>query len=200
MNSSGVETKAQIDRLISQQQRTADSMAGNLQQSQKALDTSAASMTRELRPYVSVSDMQVIGVVENGKSFSGVAKIINSGRTPAIGVQVCGDVVITTSSIADDYPCPSPTSPKRVPETEASVTVIGSGLGGQVNSPGTTADVQPIGLLPLLTAHQFRLYFYGYITYKDTIRSNTIHRTTFCGMYGVQSKAWNACEKHNHMD
>jgi hypothetical protein len=182
--------------------QTREAMETSEKQNKVALGARENALMRELRPYVSVSDMQVVGSVENGKKFSGVATVINSGRTPAIGVQVCGDVYLSGTPIPDDYPCPSPLSPKnRVPESEPSVAVIGAGgIGGRISSPGTTMDLQPGGLLSLLATHQLKLYFYGFVSYRDTINSKTIHHTTFCGMYGVESKSWTVCEKHNNMD
>lgn len=211
MKTSGEETKVQIDRLIAQQQRTADSMDRSLErakdaidasknQARAALDASANALFRELRPYVSVGGTRLAGEIDNGKKFSGTAQMINSGRTPALDVEVCGDIFITLwdHPITDEHPCPSPGNPQRLSEGENSVFVLGAGIAGPVSSPGTTITVAE-GLANLLSTRKIRLYFYGYIRYLDTLR-RAAHTTTFCGMYGAESKSWTVCEKHNRMD
>src|SRR5882724_2923314 len=116
----------------------------------------------------------------------GKVDVTNSGRTPAIGLQGCADLVIKPSSEAmtDDFPCPAPNNPgaKLQATGEHSVFALGSGNPFSLMTPGTS--ISPVDkLLPILSTGGLRLYLYGDISYSDLIYPERVHRSTFCGRY-----------------
>ena len=95
MKSSGDETKHQVDRLIAQQQRTADAMEGSLQRSKAALDASIAIAHNEQRAWIVIpSKYGVFDIVANGPITYSIA-FLNTGKSPADSVEaiVRGEVL-----------------------------------------------------------------------------------------------------------
>jgi hypothetical protein len=144
--------------------------------------------------------MDLIGEVAEGTKFTGKVNIFNSGHTPAVKIEACGDILITPfeQPITDEWPCPSPGNPKQ--DREVSITVLGSGGALDINSAGTTASTTPDDLNTLLANKRVRVYFYGYVTYHDLLDVEAVHHTTFCGLYNPDVKMWVVCEKHNKAD
>lgn len=171
-----------------------------LESNQAALDASIKTSRYQLRPYISSRTMDLIGEVSDGVKFSGKVNIINSGHTPAVKIEGCGDILITPfeKPITDDWTCPSPGNPKQ--DREFSATVLGSGNALDVSSAGTTASTKPDPLNTLLANKRVRVYFYGYVTYHDLIDPEAVHHTTFCGLYSPDLRVWVVCEKHNKAD
>jgi hypothetical protein len=165
---------------------------------------------RTLRPYISVNTLQLIGSIADGQKFSGTAQVVNSGRTPAVDVRVCGDILLTiaTSPITDDYACPNPDMPKR-PNLVRSVASIGAGALATVSSPGTipllvpkpgSPPAPPNAIHDSLLAGKLTLYFYGRVIYRDLINSDAVHRTDFCGIYNFEASSWVVCDRHTRTD
>jgi hypothetical protein len=183
-------------------------MKGQLDQMKSQSDQSSVSLHQELRPYVSAARFQLIGEIVGGKKFHGTAEMFNSGKTPAIAVRACGDILITPSPepLAEDYPCPSPDNPKRPLASGPSIFVLGSGVPMPVDSPGTEAVINsirgapPLTLPDALSQGHLRMYFYGFVTYTDVILPKVTHHTTFCGMYNSTLNVWVICGTHNSMD
>ena len=174
-------------------------MIGQLDEMKSASTQNELAIKRELRPYISVNKMEMLGELTNGRSIKGHAEMINAGRTPGTSVQGCADIALLPNSrpMTDDFPCPATNNPKRL-GAEISRFNLGAGAPFGVDSPGTT--ISPVGtLLPLLTSGALRLYFYGELSYEDTLDPKDIHHTTFCGRYNVQSHTLEICEKHNRM-
>jgi len=163
---------------------------------------------RGLRPYVHIATLEFTGNIVKSETLRANAYFVNSGRTPALDLHGCGDIVIlaNASPITDDYPCPAPQNPKRVDIFENPKYVLGPNAPAWiVSSPDTTvlAEVSPNlpGAFEQLIANGgLRVYFYGEVAYRDTINMNVIHHTSFCGRYNPIIKRLVTCEKHNRMD
>ena len=172
---------------------------------QSVIDNQTASY-RELRPYVQVTRFDYAGNIFKGEMVTGKASIINSGRTPAVNVNGCGDITIkpNTDPITDDFPCPAPNNPKHPDTGEHSQFVLGANAPGfSIDSPGTSiaiANAPQEVFRQMLSTGALRMYFYGYVNYSDITDLKTIHRTTFCGRYNVGTGLFDVCEKHNRMD
>jgi hypothetical protein len=178
-------------------------MSGQLSQMQQTLDQNKTANARELRPYVSVNKMELLGELKDGQIVHGKVDVTNSGRTPAIGLQGCADLVIKPNSepITDAFPCPAPNNPgaKLQPTGERSVFALGSGNPFTLMTTGTS--ISPVDkLLPILSSGGLRLYLYGDISYSDLISPENVHHSTFCGRYNPATKGFDVCEKHNRMD
>jgi hypothetical protein len=158
---------------------------------------------------VHIATFELTGNIVNGEALRGNAYFVNSGRTPALDLHGCGDIVIlaNASPMTDDYPCPAPQNPKRTDIFENPPKYV---LGPNappwiVGSPYTTilAEVSPNlpGVFEQVIAKGgLRVYFYGEVAYRDTINMNVIHHTSFCGRYNPITKGLVTCEKHNRMD
>ena len=161
---------------------------------------------RDLRPYIQITKLDYVGDVFKGEMVKGKASIINSGKTPAVNVNGCADIVLKPNGdpMTDDFPCPAPNNPKRRDTEERSRFALGSGATGfTVDSPGTSivpSNIPVESFKQLLSSGAFRIYFYGYIEYTDLTDIETIHHTTFCGRYNVYTGSLDICEKHNKMD
>jgi hypothetical protein len=83
MQTGGVETKTQIDRLITQQQRTADSMEKSLTAGKKALDASIAASRNDQRAWLGLSSATLLEEYDPAKGMLVRFSFKNSGRTPA---------------------------------------------------------------------------------------------------------------------
>jgi hypothetical protein len=110
MKTSAVETSAQIDRLIAQQQRTADSMEQNLVRSKAALDASIKASRLDQRAWIGFIGVTAKNVAIGSKpSFTQI--IINTGKTPALDVRARIDDIFSTAAqtFAPEYHAPPPT-------------------------------------------------------------------------------------------
>jgi len=102
------------------------------------------SSYREFRPYVHVTRFDFTGDLFKGELIKGKASIINSGRTPAVNVNGCGDITLKPNAdpITDDFPCPAPNNLKNPDTGEHSQFVLGSNAPGfSIDSPGTSIAV-----------------------------------------------------------
>jgi hypothetical protein len=185
--------------LVSASQRSADT-------AQRALADNRLTVQRDLRPYVHATRLGLTGDLFKGEVITGTAVVFNSGRTPAVNVHGCGDLVMLTngSPMTDDFPCPAPNNPKQTITEENSSFVLGSGASDYtIKSPGTTIKPQdfPVSeFQSLLATSNFRLYFYGDIFYSDITHPKTVLHSTFCGRYNVVTGGLDICEKHNKMN
>lgn len=162
---------------------------------------------RDLRPYVYASKLEGSGEMLKGEPVSGIASISNSGKTPAINVHGCADFATLSngSPISDDYPCPNPMFARQTSTLDRSNYVLGPGATSpQIQAPPTMLAGIPVNQSPekigaLFREQKLRLYFYGYIYYSDLAEPDKVLRTTFCGIYNIDTHAYDICANHNKM-
>jgi hypothetical protein len=154
----------------------------------------------ELRPYVTVKQMDLLGEFADGKAIQGQVLLINSGRIPATDLVGCATIVFRPNSrpMTDDAACPAP-GPGGPPKGEYSHLVLGTGTPVAIKTQlfGVEPSAQALALIEAGAAH---LYVYGDASYVDTILPTMRHHLRFCGSYVPQSKSLTTCEKHNSMD
>jgi hypothetical protein len=207
MKRSGQQTTDQANRVIANMNWLASSMDGSLKEAQRALDASIADSKNVLRPYVYVSKLNLLKPVVEGKAIQAEAELLNSGRTPAIQVLTCVDLVALKSaeSLGDKYPCPSPENLKNGPRpgtSFGSTAVIGPNnppIGSRSPETTITPD-QPGLLLILIQSRLIRVYFYGDIRYADLLNPTAIHHTHFCGVLNMAAGRFDMCDHHNNAD
>lgn len=131
----------------------------------------------QLRPYVNVTEMQVVARIRNGQTLKGTAKVLNSGRTPAVHVRGCFDVVMLdlNDPPTDDFPCPAPA---RKEGAELKITEFSIGAG---SSFPTYSFPMKVEFDVAMTLTSIRYYFYGDLSYADILKPRHEHHTKFCG-------------------
>lgn len=108
IQSSGNDTKSQIERLIEQQQRTAAAMEGSLQQTVRALTFQTYSLQIEQRPYIVSGDI----IFADAKGRTLVAPIKdrplfvmvlfkNTGKSPALNNVLHRHLIFSSDRIRD---------------------------------------------------------------------------------------------------
>jgi len=159
----------------------------------------------DLRPYVQVTKLDFTGNFINGETAKGKASVLNSGKTPAINLTGCGDIVIKGNGnpMSDDFPCPAPENPNRSLGEISKFPLGSTSADFSVESPETTIKPENITtaqFTQMLSSGAWRVYFYGDMAYGDMIDKKKVHHTLFCGRYNPASGGLDICEKHNSMD
>jgi hypothetical protein len=155
----------------------------------------------DLRPYVTVKQIDLLGEFADGKAVQGQVTLINSGRIPATDLIGCATLVFRPNSrpMTDGAACPETDIPGPPPRGEYSHLVLGPGLPVTIGTQ--TFSINPATqALGLMEAGAASLYVYGDASYADTILPGIRHHLKFCGSYGPRSKSFTTCEKHNSMD
>jgi hypothetical protein len=168
---SGDETRDQVDRIIAQQQRTADAMEKSLERSKAALDSSIAISQTDQRAWVTVDQMKITSEIKAGEPL--VIEIIlkNSGKTPARSVRMAYSIIIEERM--------------ALPTTKRDTQIEESSLGPSAqfiehirfNQALTRKDVD------YLQDGIFTLTVTGEMTYRDVLTGTPIRKTGFCGIY-----------------
>ena len=199
--SSFAKTLCQMQAQTQAQNKAAGSTVKAADAAQQQVAIFRAASYESLRPYVSVTKMEMLGELKEGRTIKGHAEMINSGKTPAVRVGGCSDITLLPdgSPITDDFPCPAPNNPKPSEREEISKFTLGTGAPYPIYSRGIT--ISPVDkLMPMLVNGGLRLYFYGDLTYGDILNPKVTHHLTFCGRYNLTSNSLVICEKHNGMD
>ena len=139
------------------------------------------------RPYVAIKEMKITGV-SPGQTPTATILIENSGRTPAINVQVF--------SYAELLREPLPENPKYRPLPPQSKAFMQAGSVRQqtVSMSGTIDD----NTMRMIVNGILRLYVYGFADYKDG--TGNLHTYKFCGIYNPQMGDLEVCSQHNGSD
>ena len=170
-----------------------------------ALGQNAVMGERELRPYLLVNKMDMLGDPLIGKQFTGQAQIINTGHTPALHMEACADVVIMPNSkpMTDEQACPANPALRENANNEKSTLPLGPGQTPVfISSPATSMAVDPpnTDVIGMLLKGMLRIYLFGDVSYTDLLTPNITHHTRFCGRYNLSTHALDVCEKHNSID
>jgi hypothetical protein len=181
MKTSAVETSAQIDRLIAQQQRTANSMEQNLVRSKAALDASIKIARTDQKAWVGVKTARV-SFDNDGPEVEFI--FTNGGKTPAIDLHF----------VFLAYFGPLGTNPPfNEAESDAKGRIV------IVPNVDTAAKARP-SVIPKadidgIKAGIISFFAYGTVWYKDIFEGR--RKTTFCGIYNPIIKQFDACVEHN---
>jgi hypothetical protein len=199
MTSGAVETGAQIERLIKQQQRTADSMEQNLARSKAALDASIEASRNDQRAWVTNADMVpnfmddkgVPTWVMEGRKLTFGVKLQNSGKSPALDVEC--------KMAAKVFPKEIPFSPIYDPSERPPSRIVmrPGGIGEIDTSPSDPLAVDITAeILADITSGRKRLCAYGEITYRDIFERH--HVTTFCAYLSEDLRTFMHCNTYNY--
>lgn len=195
MKSSGSETKTQIDRMITETNRIADSMSKTVQHSKKALDSTIENSHLEQRAWIGPTLVLPAEYTEGGKKIyikeghpinCGVV-ITNSGKTPALNVQ---HSIAVQALKRGEKPLLKETTGQR------DISVL---------QPGTTLTIHYppiIGVskanVAALSSGQDILFMYGIIRYDDIFKKT--HLTKFCMYLAPDLATFSSCPYYNETD
>jgi hypothetical protein len=155
----------------------------------------------EIRPYITVKQIDLLGEFADGKAVQGQVTVFNSGRTPATDMTGCATIVFRPNSrpMTDEAVCPETDISGPPPKGEFSHVVLGPetpvSIKTQTFSVSPTADA-----LALIESGGANLYVYGDLSYADTALPKLRHHLKFCGSYLPENRSFATCEKHNRMD
>lgn len=161
--------------------------------SQRALDATIESSHLDERPWVTVVRFVLSNEPDGNKPFNVSCFLINSGKTPAVGVSELAVAEILTAA----------------PNTTWAVTDKGDRTSGSssVLPPGITNfsthpsyDRPQPEILSRYFQHQAGIYVSGRLFYKDIF--NRPHWTDFCAshIYGTQLTSFTMCPIGNDLD
>jgi hypothetical protein len=193
MTTSTVETSAQIERLIAQQQRTADSMEQNLARSKEALDASINQNHLDQRAWLGFQESTDI-VVKLDSPGSVTHWFINTGKTPATDVKARG----STATLA-------PSATFRPVYADVSSIYSTTPIGVNIVMPNQRIWLKNSSLgsftQPAISALQNKeglLYVFGEACYADIFKQR--HHVTFCELLMPDLKTLIACNTYNQTD
>ncbi len=207
MKTGGEETRTQVERLIAQQQRTADAMEKSLQQSREAidrserqskaaLDASIAAIRLDQRAWVTATRFVLSEEPIRGQLVKVSFFIMNSGKTPAVEILDVGEVVISATPPVLHFP--------------PAYATIGSDISGgsrAVLPPGVTnlafnayGGTFTPGMLAMYVQRSALLYVQARIYYRDIFGRS--HWTDLCAhhRYGTDLDMFGMCHDGNAVD
>ena len=191
MKTSAVETSAQIDRLIAQQQRTANSMEQNLVRSKAALDASIKASHNDQRAWLGAWKFSMLSDAEVGKEFLSQYEVENSGKTAALNVVANSATFFDTGDNRSiDWSLIKKTHRGILwPSMSIGPVIAGKG-SGQFTTPGVVGGYRE---------HITKAYVIIRITYDDVFGCS--HWTEVCTVhsYGESAIPFELCNR-NGMD
>jgi cell division protein FtsI/penicillin-binding protein 2 len=176
MKSGARETANQVNKVITEARRIADSTEKTFAQSKAALDASIEISRNDQRAWVGPIEVTLpqfsdgshaVYLKEGSQATIGVT-ITNSGKTPArkFMPRIQMGVLRTGKPFIPEYPALS---------TRQSVAVVHPGMKPILYAPPFGPPKQ---LIDAIAGGQYVLYLYGIMTYEDIY--NRPHKTTFC--------------------
>ncbi|MGB6944947.1 MAG: hypothetical protein WBE37_21295, partial [Bryobacteraceae bacterium] len=208
MTISGDQTKKQIDRLIEQQQRTADSTVKAAESASASVTVASDGLTNNLdtfkkgnRAYIGVTDAFINGAdpekniperLRGGANIFDI-EITNKGVTPARHIRSWGAARVVTRLFDTDNPIyPIPLESRTYKDGKDLISGVKDYLkpGGIINPPQLT-------LLLNLLAHRYFMAF-GVTEYRDIFEQP--HSTKFCVYFDITQNDIGYCPAHNTIE
>jgi len=188
MNSSGEITTRQIDRLIAQQERTADSMRESVSEASKTFTLQSELFKIEQRPYVWAKNYETGDITNDRPTIINIT-FINGGK----GIARKVDTRFRNVVLAEN---------ERIALMKFSEMPPPESIGISV-PPGEPFFISVTGILSaseVMEMASFRrnLYVYGSVFYED-IRG-TKHRTDWCAVAIPNGHTFGKCQYFNDMN
>lgn len=198
MKESSYQTGNQLDKMIKESRRIADTSTEMVKQSQTALDATIAHSHLEQRAWVGITnlasptfnegDLKVF--VKEGHQTKLNFVFINTGKTPAINVQAN----INTHMLESGTNPPSANFPDE--SDRGTVLQPGMEILNDITMPrnrnATKKEVDD------LINEKAVLYITGSVTYRDIFKKS--HWSTFCLQLRPDRTAFNWCKTGNETD
>jgi hypothetical protein len=201
MEESGKQTSEQIDKLITQSRRIADTSDETAKQSKKVLDTTIENFHLEQRAWIgfaSAADPEYteggkMVYVKEGEPVKAEIILINSGKTPARNLHTLAQMVLLRSDIKlitsfDKKMSQHPSVGVILPNGKIKIKIP------QIPNVGgiSKADVANI------TNGHFIVYIVGKFTYDDVFGKS--HSTLFCSQIIPNLTNFKSCDHYNDAD
>lgn len=197
MKESGKQTSVQVDKLIDQSKRIADTSDETAHQAKVALDTTIENARLEQRAWIGITSMYSNDYSQGNKIFIegkmsriGVF-VINSGKTPARNFR---GFAYSQYLKAGEKPV--------LPKKESQRVLQGSSGVVQPNMSlaiGTQTDITPNkAYIDNLTSGKSVFFVLGVVTYDDVFGRH--HFTKFCNFLSPDLIAFSACPTGNETD
>ena len=187
-------SSAQTDMLIGLYKRQADSMA---KQASEAHNLAINSIETD-RPWIGPWELTTSAPPLSGNPFILTLTIMNTGRRPAVNVNVRG-----ASHAYDEFP----TNPEYTIQDEyrRKSNLPTDEMSNEPLVPGsrlsTTWKLQAFdeALIKMIKERTITLYVYGQATYKDPL-TRVEHETRICYRYVPVSESFDFCSFYNYMN
>ena len=206
MNTGAAQTKDQIDRLIEEQQRTANAMEGSLKtsrenakQTKTALDASIKAFQLDQRPWVTVQGFSLSSELESKTAITVSYSLHNTGKTPALDERSQSRMLLW----GEPEP-PFTEFPELAREAVASISIISPGPPANIahTVPWIFDDVS----VATYRDKKSKLYIHIRIGYRDQVGKS--HWTTVCAyrlfgmalndfVYAVLATTWTGTDNRS---
>ena len=188
MKESAKQTSVQIDKLIAESRRIADTSNETANQAKRALDATIENFRLEQRAWVGPTEVQTITGAKEGQQFRVSVSILNNGKTPAFRYKSVAYIRILNSK--DTPILPDKIVNKAMQETSA------------VMYPGMTFKTTPEVSKPLskidienLVNGKSVIYLIGIATYEDVFGQP--HYSKFCMYLAPDLTQLKPCDNGN---
>jgi hypothetical protein len=199
METSGAMAKNQIDSMITETNRIADSVENSLKQSKTALDATIKASELDQRAWVGVLKItpatfrdKLDNLIYLKKDSQPTFKVIitNSGKSPATKVKNYMRFKTFPAKVKFSF------SPIGSDVAEQSISVIQP--QGTLHMPVQSSDIIITCTIDTIESGKCIPYLFGIITYEDIFKNP--HKTIFCLYLAPSLDQFIACDKYNTAD